>query len=486
MVDNSKTVFYTIISDSHYEGCRTDEFIQSFKHFHPDIKLVVFRQRQIEEQFTLRPELNFYNCKAHFAKLLYDEYDLVVNIDSDHLILGTLDSILEADYDVACPANYNAMANASIKGGRGDVVSEKEFLQGGLIASTSKQFWDEYDYASVNNWSKFTHFENDVLNVLLKFRNYKVKFLDGSGCYKDEAFHSFYGCASLGQEKNFFVKDGEIRCFNKPVKAYHFSWGGITKRHPKHLFTEDVTRFIYSNIVTNLKENKMIALKKVNGEIIDMSVSDKFREHYLKSNTYAKYIIDNEINTGEWYDSLFDTLSQDAVIVDAGANVGMFTAYMNLGKRKFFCIEPTVSHGVIATELFSKLEIDATIFNGVIFNKDGFVNLFEESSNSTMNRIGSKGTLVKSLTLKSFLDEYNIDKVDLLKLDVESAEHQIIMEDATIGDALAKCKMVMIEVHPQDGFGNKVDVEGIINKMKSFGFVHKEGKKSLSHYFYQI
>lgn len=475
-----RTVFYTIISNSHYHGCRTDEFIASFKHFHPDIELVVFGQKEIDEEFLKNPKLNFYNCKAHFAKLLYNNYHLVVNIDADHLILGRLDSILAGDYDVACPANYNIMANASIAASEGVLVTEQEFFQGGLIASTSKQFWDEYDYASIKHSAKFHYSENDILNVILTMRDYKVKYLDGSGDFRTKEFHSYYGCASLGQEKKFKVRGNQIIIGDKPVKAYHFSWGGKNKRHPKDLFSPEVVDFIYSNIITS----KMIALKQVNGNIIDLSVSEKFKAHYLKGNTYAKFIIDNEINTGSWYDSLFDQLPEEAVIVDAGANVGLFAAYMATGKRKFYCIEPTLSHVEILVDVTDKLEIPVEIFNGVIFNKDGYVNLFEESSNSTMNRVSTDGTLVKSFTLKTLLQNWKLESVDLLKLDVESAEQQIILEDHTIGEALSKCKMVLIEVHPQDGFGNAVDVKGIIAKMKSLGFVHKEGAKSLAHYFY--
>ena len=75
-----KTVFYIIIGDSHYHGCRTDEFIKSFKTFHPDINLVVFGQKEIDETFANNPKLNFYNSKPTFAKKLYNDYDLVVNI----------------------------------------------------------------------------------------------------------------------------------------------------------------------------------------------------------------------------------------------------------------------------------------------------------------------------------------------------------------------------------------------------------------------
>jgi hypothetical protein len=110
-----KTVFYTIIGDSHYHGCRTDEFIKSFKMFHPDIDLIVFGQKEIDETFSSNPKLNFYNSKPTFAKKLYNDYDLVVNIDSDHLILNSLDfsinsfsvslfsGLLENKHTLFCP-----------------------------------------------------------------------------------------------------------------------------------------------------------------------------------------------------------------------------------------------------------------------------------------------------------------------------------------------------------------------------------------------
>lgn len=229
----------------------------------------------------------------------------------------------------------------------------------------------------------------------------------------------------------------------------------------------------------------MIALKQISGNIIDLSESEKFNEHYKKPNSYAKYIIDREINVGFWHDSLLERLPQDAVIVDAGTNVGLFTLYLNSQRRKFYCIEPTHSHIEIAKDLFGKLNVDAEIFEGVIYNKDGEVNLFQESTNSTMNRVGQKGSPVPSLTLKSFFEKYNLEKVDLLKLDVESAEKQIVMEDETVGEAFDKCRLVFIETHPQDGFGNHVNENDIIEKMKTFGFIHKVGKREMSHYFFK-
>lgn len=249
-----KTVFYTIISNSHYAGCRTNEFIESFKHFHPDIDLVVFKQSEIDYHFGRNENLNFYNCKAYFAKLLYNQYDLVVNIDADHLILGTLDSILAADYDVACPANYNVFSNASLKivstgNNVSSFVSEQYYYQGGLIASTSKAFWDAYDYASMKHSHRLHYKENDVLNLILELCDYKVKYLDGDASFKSEKFHSYYGCASLGLEQLAVVDNGQIKITGKPIKAYHFAKAGINKPAVASLFSKEVTQFIYSTII---------------------------------------------------------------------------------------------------------------------------------------------------------------------------------------------------------------------------------------------
>jgi hypothetical protein len=64
-----------------------DAFGLSFKKFYPDIDLIVFNDTTIQKLFSDKPWLNTDNCKASFAKLLYNEYDLVVNVDADFYFL---------------------------------------------------------------------------------------------------------------------------------------------------------------------------------------------------------------------------------------------------------------------------------------------------------------------------------------------------------------------------------------------------------------
>ena len=254
-----KTVFYTIISDSHYEGCRTDEFIKSFKHFHPDIDFIAFKQTEIDQVFKTDNRLNFYNSKATFAKRLYNDYNLVVNIDADHLILDRMDEILKGDYDVAIPTNYNTWLNSGISVNSFEnnnrvfstniLIPHVKYIQGGLIASTSKLFWDQYEHASLNYSNAFGNKENDILNLICHLLPYNTKVLEGHWEYTNPKFECYYGCSSLGREKQMIVNNNRIELDNKPVKAYHFARAGNNKPHPTQLFQQSVVDFIYKNII---------------------------------------------------------------------------------------------------------------------------------------------------------------------------------------------------------------------------------------------
>ena len=241
--------------NAHWIGARGDEFVKSFHYFHPDIELKVFVEEEVKREFAAFPELNWYNCKAWFAKLLYNDYDLVVNIDCDHLVLGELTSILAGDYDVACPANYNVFSNASLKvvstgNNVSELVSEYAYFQGGLIASTSKAFWDDYDYASRKHSANLFYKENDVLNLLLALCDYKVKYLDGGNDFRAiNNFKEYYGCASLGRESEAYVENGQITLGGCPMKAYHFARSGVNKLHPRELFSKEVCDHIYNVIL---------------------------------------------------------------------------------------------------------------------------------------------------------------------------------------------------------------------------------------------
>jgi hypothetical protein len=247
-----KTCFFTFLQDSYRDLIEFDLFEKSFKHFHPDIPLIVFRDSEINKLQSLNSDLNMFNIKATAAKTLYDEYDLVVNIDADHIIFSRLDEILKNDYDVACPSNYNLYENVSISinsylNKTYNIVPNEYYVQAGLIASGSKAFWNTYETASLRHSKHLTCADNDVLNLVLHFGNFKFKLLDNGWKYDSPNRKSFYGCSSLNLEKECKIING-IPCINNiPLKCYHVA-RGLAKPKFSELFNKEIVDWLYDTI----------------------------------------------------------------------------------------------------------------------------------------------------------------------------------------------------------------------------------------------
>ncbi len=230
----------------------------------------------------------------------------------------------------------------------------------------------------------------------------------------------------------------------------------------------------------------MIELTQVSGELLDLSISPKFVEHYNKPSAFAKFILDNEINNGSWYDDLLANLPDDATIVDVGMNVGLFSLYLPAMHRKFYCVEPCEAHIEVAQELFDKLGYNVQIAKGVISNRVAPVKFFEEPQNTTSNRIGNDGNkIVQSNTLFNFFKIDGLEKIDLLKIDAEGSEKDIFLYDPTIGEALQKVNILFLETHTGDGtvYMTVEEKDMLLDKIKSFGFTYKAGNRHDSHYF---
>jgi FkbM family methyltransferase len=231
----------------------------------------------------------------------------------------------------------------------------------------------------------------------------------------------------------------------------------------------------------------MIPFKQLDGTEIDLSVSKLFEEHYNKPTSFTKYIIDNEINKGLWDPEILrDILKKDAIVIDAGANVGLFSLYVLPYIRKIYLIEPTKSFSPIQSDVllhFTSVEKIALCWNVLTGSTIGQIGegvwsdtkycLFQENTtNSTENKISNTGYRVPCTDLRKFINNRSeYDEIDLLKLDIEGAEQQVILEDSTVGEALKKCKNVYIELH------QGIDPPSIDKKFLSEGFKKIEVKE---------
>ena len=142
-------------------------------------------------------------------------------------------------------------------------------------------------------------------------------------------------------------------------------------------------------------------------------------------------------------------LVDPAVVVDAGANIGVAALYFRAlyPGAELHCFEP-------ASENFALLERNLGSFDGVELNQAavgaqaGELELHLNPHAATHSLIdaqeGGETEVVPVLDLASYLDERNIERVDLLKVDVEGSELDLLRG---LGRHLARVRVIVGEMH---------------------------------------
>ncbi len=138
----------------------------------------------------------------------------------------------------------------------------------------------------------------------------------------------------------------------------------------------------------------------------------------------------------------------DDVIVDLGANIGLFSLHVLSYANKIISVEPTPSHFKIL-EKFSTHFDEIKPINAAISNVTGEMDFYLSETNSTMNSLSNvygNSIKVKKYTLEDLLKEQNVDKVDFMKVDIEGSEVLFLSQNNI--ETMSKCvERFFIEFH---------------------------------------
>jgi FkbM family methyltransferase len=138
-------------------------------------------------------------------------------------------------------------------------------------------------------------------------------------------------------------------------------------------------------------------------------------------------------------------------IIDGGANTGLSTIFF---KRTFpdasiFAIEPDASNFEMLKKNVESVD-RIVLLNAALWNKSAWIRVKEggEGSSWTMEveecSPSAPGAL-KSVTISEIMQQYGLAKIDLLKLDVESAEKEIFSTDFETW--LPLTRYLVVELH---------------------------------------
>ena len=162
------------------------------------------------------------------------------------------------------------------------------------------------------------------------------------------------------------------------------------------------------------------------------------------------------------------------VVLDIGANNGLFSLLMvNNGCKKVYAFEPNQDSLVNLKHLFKNTDTVTAIEKAVYIN-DNDIEFYVDPNNTTIGSVSEQHLLVNgsnvqkitvpAVSLKTFIQQHNLNRISLVKMDIEGAEYEIIehIED----EVFDKIDSFLIEYHDNtDG-----RITGMIDTLKRKGY----------------
>ncbi len=145
--------------------------------------------------------------------------------------------------------------------------------------------------------------------------------------------------------------------------------------------------------------------------------------------TYKQIYLDGEY--------AFNADKYPEVILDVGANIGLASIYFanKFPKARIIAIEPETSNFEVLKKNVSNYS-NVTPVHAALWNESGEINLVDpglgnwgfmtEEGGSSQH--GLKSETVSALTINDIMNTFNIDKIDILKIDIEGAEKEVFMD----------------------------------------------------------
>lgn len=184
----------------------------------------------------------------------------------------------------------------------------------------------------------------------------------------------------------------------------------------------------------------------------------------------------DEIFVREVYTPSGLNINKGDIVVDIGANIGIFSLYARLrGAKHIYSVEPLKKNlKYIRKNFFLNKLKPPVLIDVAMSDKDGLLKLYlhDYDSHNMLFSIGIspnlKYDLVSGMKFSSFIKRYNLERIDFLKIDCEGAEG-FIFKNSNKNDWKNIFK-VSIEYHDNVSILNSSE---IINKLSEYGFKTK-------------
>jgi hypothetical protein len=180
------------------------------------------------------------------------------------------------------------------------------------------------------------------------------------------------------------------------------------------------------------------ALKKNTG-VVTLRKGTKFKIRLINALDLGSII---ETHQKKVYTPKIFNIPDNAKIVDIGSSIGDFSVFCSFSFKnaKCFCFEPIHNAFEICKE-------------NIILNKlDNKINAYRLAVSDKNGEIAIGGDICDSVTLEEIFKEIQIDRCDLLKIDIEGAEYNALL--CTPMNILYRINAIAMECHIYDNSEN--------------------------------
>ena len=195
-----------------------------------------------------------------------------------------------------------------------------------------------------------------------------------------------------------------------------------------------------------------------------------------------------EIWKAKVYDDTRIPIGARDIVVDLGAHIGAFAvrAAGQAHEGQVFAYEASEKNYALLTENRQLNGMDnLQIENSAVSDKRGSMSLYRPVDNGSLGSLLHESSrfmeTVHATTFADIIAEHRLERIDLLKIDVEGSEYDILMN--CTHQSLAIVRQIVMEYHEFEG--NDRSHHDLVSLLNSHGFivVVEKGISSLMDWF---
>jgi len=214
-------------------------------------------------------------------------------------------------------------------------------------------------------------------------------------------------------------------------------------------FYTDKGKFYLDKVVQRVKFDLLLEFSKFQKKnpLVTVSLPSLKYPVYIRKNTSDiktfQQIFHNkeyEINIG----------FEPKIIFDCGANIGLASVYFKnrYPGAKIIAVEPESSNFELLVKN-TKAYGDINCIRSGIWNKTANLKITDKGFGNwgfiTEEVPGGGADTVKAISIDELMKKYDVDHIDILKIDIESSEKELF--DENFEKWLPKVKVILIELH---------------------------------------